>query len=120
MGQVIFASSVLIVVAVLFGLSAQPGPRPIASDVAFAAPEIGAPQQLTVGDTASALSTAAFGLSALHPETYNGQIARDVIAASPLGYSEKDRLTAKLYAADAGRAYLPKVLLDVRTSLAVE
>ena len=70
--------------------------------------------------TGSALSTAAFGLSALQPETYNGEIVLDIIDASPLDGSEKDRLSAKLLAAEAGHARLPDVLADIRLALAVE
>ncbi|MEM6387433.1 MAG: hypothetical protein AAF718_14480 [Pseudomonadota bacterium] len=77
-------------------------------------------QPVQVGSTGSALATAAFGLSALQPETFNSQIVRDIIEASPLAYGEKDRLTAKLAAAEAGRGELPRVLADIRVSLAVE
>lgn len=73
-----------------------------------------------VGSSGAALATAAFGLSALQPETYNGQIVIDIIEASPLDFGEKDRLIAKLMAAEAGRAELPRVLADIRLSLAVE
>jgi hypothetical protein len=70
--------------------------------------------------TGSALSAAAFGLSALQPETYNGEIVIDIIDASPLDMRDKDRLTAKLLAAEAGHAKLPDVLEDIRLALAVE
>lgn len=73
-----------------------------------------------VGSGGSALATAAFGLSALQPETFNGEIVLDIIEASPLEFSEKDRLTAKLMAAKAGNAELPRVLADIRMSLAIE
>ena len=70
--------------------------------------------------TGDALSAAAFGLSALQPETYNGEIVLDIIDASPLDGGEKDRLSAKLLAAEAGHARLPDVLEDIRLALAVE
>ncbi|MEO1538013.1 MAG: hypothetical protein AAFR73_09805 [Pseudomonadota bacterium] len=76
--------------------------------------------RVEIGSPGSALSTAAFGLSALQPETFNSQMVRDIIEASPLHYGEKDRLTAKLMAAEAGQAKLPRVLEDIRVSLAVE
>ena len=75
---------------------------------------------LDAGRTGSALATAAFGLSALQPETFNSEVVIDIIEASPLAYGEKDRLTAKLLAAEAGNAELPEVLEDIRVSLAVE
>lgn len=78
------------------------------------------PRVLTSGDAGSALATAAFGLSALQPETYDGELVLDLIDASPLAVGEKDRLTAKLIAAEAGHGELPTVLADIRTSLAVE
>lgn len=80
----------------------------------------GTVEEVSAGPTGSALATAAFGLSALQPETFNRQIVMDIIEASPLGYGEKDRLTAKLMAATAGHAELPSVLEDIRVSLAVE
>ncbi len=83
-------------------------------------PETTRATELVVGSTGTALATAAFGLSALQPETFNSQIVIDIIEASPLAYGEKDRLTAKLMAAKAGRAELPRVLEDIRISLAVE
>lgn len=82
--------------------------------------EVEKPRELQVGSGGSALATAAFGLSALQPETFNGEIVLDIIEASPLEFAEKDRLTAKLMAAKAGNAELPRVLADIRTSLAIE
>lgn len=87
---------------------------------AYAEPEVRETLEFNHRNDGSALATAAFGLSALQPETYNGQIVQDIIEASPLAYGEKDRLIAKLHAAEAGNAELPRVLTDIRVSLAVE
>jgi hypothetical protein len=76
--------------------------------------------ELQTGSAGSALATAAFGLSALQPETYNGEVVLDIIEASPLEYAEKDRLTAMLMSAEAGQGELPEVLEDIRISLAIE
>lgn len=81
---------------------------------------IAPPVELSPRVTGSALSAAAFGLSALQPETYNGELVLDIIDASPLDVRDKDRLTAKLLAAEAGHAKLPDVLEDIRLALAVE
>ena len=59
-------------------------------------------------------------MDALQPETFNVEIVQDIIEASPLDLGEKDRLMAKLFAAEAGQAELPRVLTDIRVSLAVE
>lgn len=75
---------------------------------------------MSVGSAGSALASAAFGLDALQPETYNGEIVLDIIDASPLAGTEKRRLAAGLEAAEAGRADLQRVLSDVRYALAVE
>lgn len=75
---------------------------------------------LSVGSVGSALASAAFGLDALQPETYNGEIVLDIIDASPLAGADKRRLVAGLEAAEAGRAELHRVLSDVRYALAVE
>lgn len=94
-------------------------PEPVALREALR-PAVAPVVELDTGSTGSALATAAFGLSALQPETFNSEVVIDIIEASPLGYSEKDRLTAKLMAAEAGNAELPEVLADIRVSLAVE
>ncbi len=124
MGRVFWISSACVAVALLIGAAVAHDPtkqvEPVAFVEGYAEPELGSATELEVGDTGSALATAAFGLSALQPETFNSQIVRDIIEASPLAYGEKDRLTAKLIAAQAGRAELPEVLEDIRISLAVE
>ena len=125
MGRFFWVSSVVVAGSIVFGLNSM-AEREVISQVnvtpqsAFAEPEIGSPADLEIGTTGSALATAAFGLSALQPETFNIQIVRDIIEASPLAYSEKDRLTAKLMAAEAGNAHLPRVLADIRVSLALD
>lgn len=123
MGQVFWISGAAVAVALVIGTNIVAeqghGEEYIAFSDAIAAPEIGT-AELDVGDSGSALAAAAFGLSALQPETFNSEIVREIIEASPLEYGEKDRLTAKLIAAQAGRAELPRVLQDIRVSLAVE
>ncbi len=124
MGQAVWIASATAVAALVVGsvvfVDRRENIEPVAMLEAEAAPEIGEAAQLEFGSTGSAIATAAFGLSALQPETYNSQIVIDIIEASPLGYGEKDRLTAKLMAAEAGHAKLPSVLADIRISLAVE
>lgn len=73
-----------------------------------------------IGTRGSALAVAAFGLSALQPETYNGELVMEIIDASHLDKAEKEELAADLEAAEMGRADLDDVLEDVRIALAVE
>ncbi|MDJ0637769.1 MAG: hypothetical protein QNJ20_02965 [Paracoccaceae bacterium] len=126
MGRFFWISSAVVAGAIVFGLNFMAEREAVAQldepshRSAFAEPAIGSPEELEIGNTGSALATAAFGLSALQPETFNSQIVRDIIEASPLAYSEKDRLTAKLMAAEAGNAQLPRVLADIRVSLALD
>ncbi len=124
MGRVFWISSACCAAALLIGTGIavdQAGQiEPVALVDGYAQPEVGSATELELGNTGSKLATAAFGLSALQPETFNSEIVRDIIEASPLAYGEKDRLTAKLIAAQAGRAELPEVLEDIRISLAVE
>ena len=124
MGQAVWIASATAVAALVVGsvvfVDRRENIEPVAMLEAEAAPEIGEAAQLEFGSAGSAIATAAFGLSALQPETYNSQIVIDIIEASPLEFGEKDRLTAKLMAAEAGHAKLPSVLADIRFSLAVE
>ncbi|MBT8417522.1 MAG: hypothetical protein KJO42_08780 [Silicimonas sp.] len=75
---------------------------------------------LDVGSRGSALAVAAFGLAALQPDTYDGQLVLEIIDASHLDASAKRALERDLEAAEAGRADLDDVLEDVRVALAVE
>lgn len=127
MGRFFWGSSIIAAGAVIYGLGAfaemkAQNATPVAAsvEVAFVEPEIGQPAELAVGSTGSALATAAFGLSALQPETYNGEIVLNIIKASPLEMMEKDRLSAKLIAAESGHGELPQVLAAIRVSLAVD
>lgn len=123
MGQAFWISGLLIAVAIAVGAGLKSGAQDVAEPVSFLeeeAPAYGDAQRLGDGSTGSALATAAFGLSALQPETFNSEIVLDIIEASPLAYAEKDRLTAKLIDATAGRAELPQVLEYIRVSLAIE
>ena len=124
MGYFFWISSFVVAVGIVIGLDTRAKHRAAEADTGFAAAYVASGEvqveELQVGSTGSALATAAFGLSALQPETFNSQIVRDIIEASPLAYTEKDRLTAKLIAAEMGRAELPRVLTDIRVSLAVE
>lgn len=72
------------------------------------------------GSSGRALAAAAFGLSALQPDTYNGELVLEIIDASHLGEAEKQELADELAAAEAGRADLDEVLEEVRIALAVE
>ena len=105
MGQTVWISGALFAAALLAGavvsVSTQDSVAPLDAVEPVAVPEFGAPEQLEDSSAGSALATAAFGLSALQPETFNSQIVIDIIEASPLEYGEKDRLTAKLMAAAA-------------------
>lgn len=121
MGQFVVVAGIAVAGAVVIGLTAFTG-EPIRDEPAqyVRAEPAAAPVVLDDSATGSALATAAFGLSALQPETFNADIVRDIIEAAPLDNGEKDRLTAKLSAAVAGHADLPHVLSDIRTRLAVE
>ncbi len=122
MGQVIWLSGIAgaAAVALLIGAGGALSPADDAYETAYAEPDIGAPAQLSVGSNGSALSAAAFGMSALQPETYNGEIVLDIIEASPLASADKVRLTSNLRAAESGKRELARVLADVRFALAVE
>ena len=72
------------------------------------------------GSSGRALAVAAFGLSALQPDTYNGELVLEIIDASHLNERQKDELAADLAAAEAGRADLDEVLEEVRIALALE
>lgn len=130
MGRVYWITSVAAASAVIFGLNqaipeqaemvakAQPARADVI--VAEALPKIGKAEHLPFGQDGSALATAAFGMSALQPETYNGDMVASIIAASPLEEVEKVQLTSNLQAAESGNADLHMVLSDVRSALAVE
>ena len=112
----------------IFGVSLLAGERQQTERVRVEpnsfSPEVGSVSAvspvISVGSAGSALASAAFGLDALQPETYNGEIVLDIIDASPLAGTEKRRLAAGLEAAEAGRADLQSVLSDVRYALAVD
>lgn len=123
MGQLFWISGLFSAVALLLGVWTVHPDKGVASadEVfgAFAAAEIAEPQVLVVGDAGSALATAAFGMSALQPETYNGELVFDIIDASPLTRAEKRALFSNLIAAEEGRADLDRVLAEVRVALAL-
>ena len=122
MGQVIWLSGIAgaAAIALLIGAGGALSPDEATIETAYAEPDIGAPAQLSLGSDGSALSAAAFGMSALQPETYNGEIVLDIIEASPLTDADKVRLTSNLRAAETGQRELATVLADVRFALAVE
>ena len=125
MGQIIWITSAVAIVAAVVGAKTIAEQAPQSSieyyDTAYVEPDIGEPEAFFITPSAgSALASAAFGLSALQPETYNEEIVLDIIDASPLKHIEKMRLTASLEAARAGQADLGSVLSDVRVSLAVD
>ena len=120
MGQVVWISGVLVAAAAVWTVTSAGAERPEEIDLnaAFVEPEIGEPEVLPA-KTGSALATAAFGMQALQPETYDGEMVVDLIKASPLTDYEKSRLTGKLEEAEAGEADLSDVLTNVRIALAV-
>ena len=124
MGQIFWITSVVAAFAVIFGVGTiaeqETQSLPDEYDTAFAEPDLGEPEAFFMRSSGSALASAAFGLSALQPETYNGEIVLDIIDASPLERAEKQRLAANLQAAEDGDADLHSVLSEVRVSLAVE
>ncbi|MCG6883560.1 MAG: hypothetical protein LJE62_07375 [Silicimonas sp.] len=124
MGRIVLMSSCAFVMAFAFGLAIKTERnsqvRQVAQQDVTVEAGTGPFVELQTGSAGSALATAAFGLSALQPETYNGEVVLDIIEASPLEYAEKDRLTAMLMSAEAGQGELPEVLEDIRISLAIE
>lgn len=123
MGQVVWISGAVASVAIVWAVasSGADSPETLNSDynVAIATSEIGKPVEFP-STSGSALATAAFGMSALQPETYNEEIVMDIIKASPLNDADKSRLAGYLAAAGAGDADLTDVLSNVRVALAVE
>lgn len=91
-----------------------------AAILAYAQPAIGEPLRVELDVQSSALATAAFGMAALQPETYDKDMVLEIIDASPLAEIEKTQLVAGLSAVEIGNAELDRVLLDVRVALAVE
>ena len=89
-------------------------------EIGYAEPDVGEPIAVVSSLSGSALATAAFGMEALQPETYDGALVMDLIDASHLEDTAKLRLSVNLAAAEAGRADLDAVLSDVRVALAVE
>lgn len=130
MGRVFWMTSVAAAAAVIYGLNETAGQAKRAnaaklasaqSNVNLAANDAGQTAPYPVlGQSGSALATAAFGMSALQPETYDGDMVASIIAASPLEEVEKVQLTSNLQLAEDGNADLHLVLSDVRSALAVE
>lgn len=100
--------------------AAAPGAEYETRRIAKVSADIGAPITFEAGHSGRALAAAAFGMDALQPETYDGELVRDIINASHLDRVEKRELAADLRDAEAGRADLDDVLTDVRVALAVE
>jgi hypothetical protein len=123
MGEVVWISGAVASVAIVWAVasSGADSPEPLEEnyEVATAVPEIGKPIEFP-STNGSALATAAFGMSALQPETYNEEIVMDIIKASPLNDADKSRLAGYLAAAESGDADLSDVLSNVRVALAVE
>ncbi len=88
--------------------------------LAFARPAVGNPISFELDTGSLALATAAFGMAALQPETFDKAMVVEIIYASPLAEIEKTQLVAQLYAAEIGQAELDTVLSDIRIALAVE
>lgn len=119
-----FAASAVAAMAILgLGRSGFPGAAVSASPesrAGYAEAMIGQPETFEVGVSGSALAMAAFGMSALQPETYDSDLVLGIIHASPLAEAEKVQLARDLEAAEAGQAELGLVLADVRIALAVD
>ncbi|MEO9825012.1 MAG: hypothetical protein ABJF50_11410 [Paracoccaceae bacterium] len=130
MGRVFWMTSVASAAVVIFVLSegADQVESVEAAQLAYAdttvhsaTPDIGTPEDLPdLSHSGFALATAAFGMSALQPETYDGDLVASIIAASPLEEVEKVQLTSNLQQAEEGDADLHRVLSDVRSALAVD
>ena len=125
MGHVIWISGAATALAVVFGLSAAGPDISVASEArdertAYVQPAIAEPVSMTVGSAGSALATAAFGMSALQPETFNGELVFDIIEASPLADEEKSKLYASLRAINSGQTDLDLALEEIRVALAIE
>lgn len=127
MGQAIWILAGAAAIGGAIGLSSMPAlkaetraEKSSTKEIAQVSAEIGAPITFNSGSSGRALAAAAFGMDALQPETYDGELVRDIIAASHLDRYEKRDLAADLRAAEAGRADLDTVLADLRVALAVE
>ncbi|MEQ9038788.1 MAG: hypothetical protein RIE24_10575 [Silicimonas sp.] len=122
MGQVIWILAAAAAVGGMIGLTSlsDQKPEPVRSGATAAVPNAEQNMIEVSGSSGSALAAAAFGLSALQPDTYNGELVLEIIDASHLDEAEKMDLAADLAAAEAGRADLDDVLEDVRVALAVE
>lgn len=130
MGRVFWITSLAAAAVVIYGLSETAGKaeRVTGTQIAsveavspIATPDVSESVRLpALGQSGSALATAAFGMSALQPETYDGDMVASIIAASPLEEVEKVQLTSNLQQAEIGQADLNRVLSDVRSALAVD
>ena len=115
MGQIIWTLAGAAAVGSVIGLTALSNQEPEMASLETsepARPALVAQQQdvMEFGSSGRALAAAAFGLSALQPDTYNGELVLEIIDASHLDEIEKQELTADL----------DDVLEDVRVALAVE
>lgn len=124
MGQIIWIMAGAAAVGAVIGLTSLNNQEQVSADPDLVAASNldadGEPIVEEVGSVGRALSAAAFGLAALQPDTYNGELVIEIIDASHLDEAEKSELVAELAAAEAGRADLDTVLEDVRVALAVE
>ena len=122
MGQIIWASSIAAVAAFFYGIAAgdpDANSAPVEPTVVAESRAAGE-ERSGNGSWGSALASAAWGMSALRPETYNGEIVIDLLEASPLSESERAAFEADLAAAELGRANLDEVLADIRVALALD
>lgn len=125
MGQIIWILAGAAAVGSVIGLTALSNQEPTmvsyeATDQSEHAMTAEVQEVAQFGSSGRALAAAAFGLSALQPDTYNGELVLEIIDASHLDEIEKQELAADLAAAEAGRADLDDVLEEVRVALAVE
>jgi len=93
MQQIVVVAAMAVAGSAAFGFYGWPSDEKAALEgpsgaefqsVGYAEPLIGDAAQLTISNPGLALSSAAFGLEALQPETYDGEIVLDIIQASPL------------------------------------
>lgn len=126
MGRVVLAGAAMMITfaAVAWVASGNPYQRVKPGDdrleIVSIRPDEGEPEFPDPLETGSAIVTAAYGMDALQPASYDGALVIDLIDASHLGAAAKLRLSVNLAAAEAGRADLETVLSDVRAALALE
>jgi len=124
-GYLFWISGVVAASAVVIGVSRGDFDRldqgaGAVEQTAYARSDIGEPEFFVVQTSGSALATAAFGMSALQPATYDSDMVLDIINASHLSETEKFQFSRSLQSAEKGRTDLAVVLAEIRVALAIE